>query len=71
MPGRVETNATKLQNETGFDRFKLLNPDPYLTDAERIRFALVWQTPKVVWREYDANGYTLQEAIDSELGYAR
>lgn len=70
MTGSVEANATKIQAQTGFDRFKLLDPDEYLNETQRLRFALVWQTPKVVWEEYAANGYTLKEAIDSELAYS-
>ena len=31
---------------------------------------LLAQTPKSVWNDYFANGYTLREAISEELSYA-
>lgn len=40
--------------------------------GQREAFRLyVWeQTPQSVWDEYRANGYSIQEAIQSEMSYA-
>lgn len=69
MSGSVEENAVKLQNQTGFDKNKLLDPEQYLTRDEQFRFGVARQTPKAVWDQYAADGYTVHEAIDSELSY--
>jgi len=70
-PGSSYGNAVRVQRETGFDKWKLLDPNPLLTEREQFRFALVWQTPKSVWIEYAASGYTIPEAIESELSYCQ